>query len=269
MRKLRISAISYLNTAPLMWDFEHGKAGRSFEISYTLPSGCARALAEGTADIGIIPAIRLSSEDDARFTAETVAEAGIPIVEITMTVPHALSIIEDLARSMPDLVVGAGTVFDLQTARRCAEAGVRFLTSPGLNPEIVNFALHEGILAIPGALTPTEVTAAWQAGADFIKIFPCTQVGGPSYIHALKAPFPDVLFVAAGGVSQRTAGEFVSAGAAAIGIGTERFPKKAVELRDARWITELSHRFIHIVREARGQAVGRGENHDRRAISTP
>jgi 2-dehydro-3-deoxyphosphogluconate aldolase / (4S)-4-hydroxy-2-oxoglutarate aldolase len=219
-------------------------------------------------DIGIIPAVRTSSEEDALFAAETVAEAGIPIVEITMTVPHALNVIADLARRMPDLVVGAGTVFDLETARRCAEAGARFLTSPGLDLEIVNFALHEEILAIPGALTPTEVTAAWKAGADFIKIFPCVQVGGPSYIHALKAPFPDVLFVAAGGVTQQTAGEFVVNGAAAIGVGTELVPRKAIQVRDARWITELSHRFVNIVQTARRQAAGRNENHDRRTVSS-
>ena len=219
-------------------------------------------------DIGIIPAVRTSSEEEARFAAETVAEAGIPIVEITMTVPHALNVITDLARSMPELVVGAGTVFDLETARRCTEAGARFLTSPGFDKEIVNFALHEGILAIPGALTPTEVTAAWQAGADFIKIFPCAQVGGPSYIHALKGPFPDVLFVAAGGVSQQTAGEFVVSGAAAIGVGTELVPRKAVQMRDARWITELSHRFVNIVQTARRQAIIRNGNHDRHTVSS-
>ncbi len=212
-------------------------------------------------DIGIIPAVRTSTEEEAHFAAETVADAGIPIVEVTMTVPHALNVITDLAHRMPDLVVGAGTVFDLQTARRCAEAGARFLTSPGLDLEILNFALHEGILAIPGALTPTEVTAAWQAGADFIKIFPCAQVGGPSYIHALKAPFPDVLFVAAGGVSQQTAAEFIVAGAAAIGVGTELVPKKAVQQRDSHWITELSHRFLNIVQTARGQAARRNGNH--------
>jgi 2-dehydro-3-deoxyphosphogluconate aldolase / (4S)-4-hydroxy-2-oxoglutarate aldolase len=219
-------------------------------------------------DIGIIPAVRTSSEEEARFAAETVAEAGIPIVEITMTVPHALNVITDLARSMPELVVGAGTVFDLETARRCVEAGARFLTSPGLVMDIVNFALHEGILTIPGALTPTEVTAAWQAGADFIKIFPCAQIGGASYIHALKAPFPDVLFVAAGGVTQQTARKFVVNGAAAIGVGTELVPRKAVQMRDARWISELSHRFVHIVQTARRQAIIPNGNHDRRTVSS-
>ncbi len=215
-------------------------------------------------DVGIIPSVRATSATEARFAAETVANAGIPIVEITMTVPHALDIIGDLARRMPDLVIGAGTLFDVATARRCADAGARFLTSPGLDLDIVKLATGEGILAIPGALTPTEVTAAWRAGADFIKIFPCAQVGGPSYIHALKAPFPDARFVAAGGVNQRTAAEFIAAGAAAIGVGAELVPKKAIHERDARWITELTRRFLHIIHEAREQMAGRNDSFDRR-----
>lgn len=213
---------------------------------------------------GIIPSVRTSSAEDAHFAAETVARAGIPIIEVTMTVPDALEVIAHLARRMPDLLVGAGTIFDVKTARRCVEAGARFLTSPGLDLKIVEFALKEGVLAVPGALTPTEVTAAWQSGADLIKVFPCAQVGGASYIHALKAPFPDVPFVAAGGVNQQTAAEFIAAGAAAIGVGRELIPKKAVEHRDAHWITELARRFLGIVREARRQANARDERPDRR-----
>src|SRR5712692_6270316 len=140
-------------------------------------------------EIGIIPSVRLSSEEEARFAAETVSQAGIPIVEITMTVPGALEVIAELAHSMPDLVVGAGTIFDVETARRSVDAGARFLTSPGLDLKIVEFALKEGVLAMPGALTPTEITAASQAGADLVKVFPCAQLGGASYIHALRAPF--------------------------------------------------------------------------------
>ena len=160
-------------------------------------------------EVGIIPSVRVSSAEEARFAAETVARAGIPIVEVTMTVPHALDIIADLSGRMPDLIVGAGTIFDMKTAHESVKAGARFVTSPGLDVKIVEFARSEGVLSIPGALTPTEITFAWQAGADFIKIFPCAQVGGASYIHALKGPFPDVLFVAAGGVNQQTAAEFI------------------------------------------------------------
>jgi 2-dehydro-3-deoxyphosphogluconate aldolase/(4S)-4-hydroxy-2-oxoglutarate aldolase len=214
-------------------------------------------------DVGIIPSVRTSSTEDARFAAETVAHAGIPIIEVTMTVPDALEVIAELVRGLPDLLVGAGSIFDVKTARRCVEAGARFVTSPGLDLKIVEFALKEGVLAMPGALTPTEVTAAWQSGADLIKVFPCAQVGGASYIHALKAPFPNVSFVAAGGVNQQTAAEFIAAGAAAIGVGRELIPNKAVQHRDARWITELTRRFLNIIHEAR-QAVGRNETFDRR-----
>ena len=212
------------------------------------------------AEIGIIPAVRTSSADDARFAAETVARAGIPIIEITMTVPHALDLIAELVRAVPELVVGVGTVFDVTAARLCVEAGAQFITSPGLDLDIVKFALHEDVVSIPGALTPTEVTAAWRSGADFIKVFPCAQVGGPRYIHALKAPFPDALFVAAGGVNQKTAADFIDAGAVAIGVGTELVPKKAVQERDVHWISELARRFVHIIREARA----RNEALDRR-----
>jgi 2-dehydro-3-deoxyphosphogluconate aldolase / (4S)-4-hydroxy-2-oxoglutarate aldolase len=215
-------------------------------------------------EIGIIPSIRTSSAEEAYFAAETVTRAGIPIIEVTMTVPGALDVIADLARGMPDLVVGAGTIFDVETARRCAEAGARFLTSPGLDLKIVDFALKAEVVALPGALTPTEVTAAWQSGADFIKIFPCAQLGGASYIHALKGPFPGVPFVAAGGVNQQTAAEFIHAGTAAIGVGTELLPKKAVQQRDVRWIGELARRFLLIVQEARGQTAKRTESVDRR-----
>jgi 2-dehydro-3-deoxyphosphogluconate aldolase / (4S)-4-hydroxy-2-oxoglutarate aldolase len=215
-------------------------------------------------EISIIPSVRMSSPEDARFAAETVAHAGIPIVEITMTVPGALEVITELAHGMPDLVVGAGTIFDVNTARQCVDAGARFLTSPGLNLEIVAFALKKGILVMPGALTPTEVTVAWQAGADFIKIFPCAQLGGAGYIHALKGPFPEVPLVAAGGVNQQTAAEFIVAGAAAIGVGTELIPKRAVQQRDQRWITELARRFLHIIQEARGQTAARDEGLDRK-----
>ena len=216
------------------------------------------------AEIGIIPAVRTTSADAARFAAETVARAGVPIIEITMTVPHALDVIAELSRGLPDLVVGAGTVFDLRTARQCADAGARFITNPGRDLAIVEFALSEGIVAMPGALTPTEVTAALRAQADFIKIFPCAQVGGASYIHALKGPFPDVRLVAAGGVTLATAGEFVTAGAAAIGVGAELIPKKAIHERDTRWISELTRRFRQAIHEAREQSAGRHESIDHR-----
>jgi len=214
-------------------------------------------------EVGIIPAIRTSSAEDARFAAETVSHAGIPIVEITMTVPGALGVIAELARDLPDLVIGAGTVLTNEVARQCIDAGVGFLTSPGLDVQLVEFAVRRQVLALPGAATPTEVMAAWRAGADLIKIFPCAQLGGDSYIRALKAPFPTIPLIAAGGVNQQTAADFVRAGAVAIGVGTELIPRKAVEQRQGEWIMELARRFVNIVKEARSVTPPRSHAQDR------
>jgi 2-dehydro-3-deoxyphosphogluconate aldolase / (4S)-4-hydroxy-2-oxoglutarate aldolase len=207
-------------------------------------------------ETGIIPAIRISSAEGARFAAEAVAAAGIPIVELTMTVPGALDVIADLARHSPRVMVGAGTVLDLETARACVDAGAMFLTSPGLDLALVEFALKEGVVVFPGALTPTEILTAWRAGSDFVKVFPCAEVGGANYIRAVKAPFPQVPLIAAGGVNQKTAGEFILAGASALGIGADLIPPEAIRLRQADWICELAHRFSHIVKSSRAQRMG-------------
>ena len=202
-------------------------------------------------EIGIVPAVRLSSAEDARFATEAISHGGIPIVEITLTVPGAIEVISDLARNSPGLIVGAGTVFDTETARRCLDAGAAFLTSPGLDLAIVEFARKENVVVLAGALTPTEVTTAWKAGSDFVKIFPCSQVGGDTYIKALKRPFPQVRLIAAGGVNQQTAANFILAGASAIGVGGELIPKDAIQLRQAERIHELARRFVRFVNSAR------------------
>ena len=212
-------------------------------------------------EVGIIPAVRVSSSDDAMFAAETVSRAGIPVVEITMTITDALAVIERLAKSLPGLVIGAGTVLDVDTARRCLDAGASFLTSPGLDVDTVKFAVKQNVFVLPGVLTPTEITAASHAGADCVKVFPCSQLGGPAYLRVLAAPFPQVGFVAAGGVDQRTADEFITAGAVAIGVGTELVPRKAVHERDERWILELARRFLTIVREARSRTSPHRQAH--------
>jgi 2-dehydro-3-deoxyphosphogluconate aldolase / (4S)-4-hydroxy-2-oxoglutarate aldolase len=203
--------------------------------------------------VGIVPAVRTSSASDARFAAETISNAGIPIVEITMTVPGAIEVIADLASHAPGAIVGAGTVLDLDTARACLKAGANFLTSPGLDLDIIKFARQEGVLMMAGALTPTEVTAAWKVGSDFIKVFPCAQVGGDAYIKALRGPFPHVPLIAAGGVNQQTASGFILAGATALGIGGELVPRAAIELRQPERIRELARRFLNLVKTARIQ----------------
>jgi 2-dehydro-3-deoxyphosphogluconate aldolase/(4S)-4-hydroxy-2-oxoglutarate aldolase len=205
------------------------------------------------AKIGIIPAVRVSSAADAHLAADAVAAGGIPIVEITLTIPGAIDLISHLLHHChhDDLLVGAGTVLDTETARKCLDAGASFLTSPGLDLEVVEFANKHEITVLPGALTPTEVITAWKAGADMVKVFPCAQVGGDRYIKVLKTPLPQIPLVAAGGVNQQTASNFILAGATAIGVGGELIPSEAIERRQSKRIQELASRFVGFVQEAR------------------
>jgi len=202
-------------------------------------------------EVGIFPGIRVKSADQALYAAETLFHAGIPVVEITMTVPDAVEVIRKLALGFPDLVVGAGTVLDKETAERCLDAGARFLTSTGLVLEVIEAARKANVVSIPGALTPTEVIAAWKAGADFVKIFPTAPVGGNLYIRSLKLPLPQVRLIAAGGVNQQTATGYILAGASAIGVGVELLPNDAVQRRQDHRIRELARRFLGFVAEAR------------------
>ena len=203
-------------------------------------------------EIGIIPALRVHSPEDALFAAEAVAAGGIPIVEVTITVPNAIEVIRRLAEN-PEIIQGAGTVLDLGWARRCVDAGAQFLTSPGFDPRIVEFATHEGVVVFPGAATPTEVMNAAKAGADFIKVYPCGQLGGANYIRTLRRPFPELRFIAAGGVTQTTAADYIWAGAAALGIGTDLIYQDAIKHREGGWITELARRYVRMIGEARTQ----------------
>ena len=202
-------------------------------------------------EIGIIPAVRVSSSEDAVFAAEAVSRGGIPIVEITLTVPEAHKVISLLVREVPEVIVGAGGIFDVETARRCLDDGAKFLASDGLDPEIVEFALRESVVVIPGTLTPSEVLRAWKMGPDFVKVVPCAPVGGDSYIRALKTMFPSVPLIAAGGVNQQTASGFILAGAVALGIGAELIPREAIRRRQPERIAELARRFTGFVSSAR------------------
>jgi 2-dehydro-3-deoxyphosphogluconate aldolase/(4S)-4-hydroxy-2-oxoglutarate aldolase len=208
--------------------------------------------------IGIIPAIRSSSAQDAHFAAEAVTRGGIPIVEITMTVPRAIEVISHLVRYHPNLVVGAGTVLNTETARQCLDAGASFISSPGFKPALMEFAAKENMAVLPGALTPTEVLMAWEAGSDFVKVFPCAQVGGETYIKALNTALPEIRLIAAGGVNQQTAANFILSGASAIGVGAELIPAEALERRQSERIQELALRFTEFVKQARDRiAVGK------------
>jgi 2-dehydro-3-deoxyphosphogluconate aldolase / (4S)-4-hydroxy-2-oxoglutarate aldolase len=204
--------------------------------------------------IGILPSVRVTSRDLASFAAETLYSSGIPIVEITMTTPGALEVINDLAVRHADLAVGAGTVLDEEMAKRCIDAGARFITSPGFIPEVVAYTKRVEVVVLPGALTPSEVIAAWKAGSDFVKIFPTGHLGGVQYVRALKVPLPQIPLIASGGVNQLTATDFIIAGATAVGVGGELLPKEALHFRQEDRIRELAGRFLGMVRDGRSLA---------------
>jgi 2-dehydro-3-deoxyphosphogluconate aldolase / (4S)-4-hydroxy-2-oxoglutarate aldolase len=208
-------------------------------------------------EIGIVPGIRVSSAEDAHFAAESITRGGVPIVEITMTVAGAIDLISHLVRYHPKMIVGAGTIMDTEVARQCVDAGASFLTSPGLDHSLIEFAAKKDIAVLAGALTPTEVITAWRAGSDFVKVFPCAQVGGDSYIRALRGPLPQIPLIAAGGVNQQTAANFIFAGATAIGIGAELIPTEAIERRQSDRIRELAQRFVGFVKDGRARLEAR------------
>lgn len=206
-------------------------------------------------ELGIIPSIRVSTTEDAVLAAEAVARGGIPIIEVALTEPEAVQIVYHLAQRLPKVMVGAGSVHDVETARLCLEAGARFLSSDGLDPDTVKFAVHQDVVVIPGVLTPTDVIAAWKLHPDFVKIVPCGHIGGDAYLKDLKTMFPHVPMIAAGGVNQRTAFNFITAGAAALGIGADLIPREAIRRRQPDQIVELARRFLIAVNSARDRWV--------------
>jgi 2-dehydro-3-deoxyphosphogluconate aldolase / (4S)-4-hydroxy-2-oxoglutarate aldolase len=209
-------------------------------------------------EIGIIPSIHVSSIEDAQFAAKEISAAGIPILELATIEPGAIEIIADLVRTYPDLIVGAGELTDAQTAQRCLDAGASFLTGPAVDLCGPEFS-QQGPVIIPGALTPTEVLKAWKSGCDFVKVFPCAEVGGAHYIRALKGPYPYIPLIASGGVNQETAAEFIMAGATALGIGGALIPHESIRLRQSQRIHELGRRFVGIVKHARSLLPHRKE----------
>ncbi len=203
-------------------------------------------------EIGIVPVVRAPSAEAAVRAVEAIYEGGIRAAEITMTVPGALRALEKVADALGDrIVLGAGTVLDAQTVRAAMLAGAEFFVSPGLKLETIEMARRYSKVSIPGALTPTEVLAAWDAGADIVKIFPCGNVGGPKYIKALKAPFPHIEMIPTGGVNLETAGEFLKAGACAVAVGAELVDARS--LKEGRYdvIVERARQYLAVIAKAR------------------
>lgn len=188
------------------------------------------------------------------MAAEAVCAGGIPIVEVTMTVPGAIELIAELGTSIGrEVLVGAGTVLDAQTAARCLDAGAQFVVSPGYDPETIGFVKSRNVLIMAGALTPTEVIGAWKAGSDFVKIFPCGSMGGAKYIKALKGPLPQVPMIPTGGVNLETAADLIRAGSEALGIGGELVSVPALAAGNTKPITEAARKYVAIIEETRKQ----------------
>ena len=203
-------------------------------------------------EVGIVPVVRATSAKQAIAAAVAVAAGGISIVEVTMTVPGALDAITELVKTLGrEVIVGAGTVLDAEAARQCFDAGAEFLVSPGLDLGTVKAANQAGKLIMAGALTPTEVITAWKGGADFVKVFPASAVGGASYLKALRGPLPQIPLVPTGGVNVNTAADFLKAGASALGIGGELVLAAALKSGNVAQITELARRYVEIVQQVR------------------
>lgn len=199
-------------------------------------------------DIGIIPIVRALTPEAAVQAAEAIHRGGIRAVEITMTVPGALRALEKVADQFGDrMILGAGTVLDPETARASMLAGAEFFVTPSLKLSTIEMCHRYSKVIMPGALTPTEVLAAWEAGADLVKIFPCGNVGGPKYIRALKAPFPQIEMVPTGGVSLENAAEFFRAGASAVAVGSEMVNAKALEEGKLEVIEQMAREFLKAV----------------------
>jgi 2-dehydro-3-deoxyphosphogluconate aldolase/(4S)-4-hydroxy-2-oxoglutarate aldolase len=205
-------------------------------------------------EVGLVPVVRAESAEQAGQAVDAIKAGGVDVLEVTMTVPGAVKLIDTLAARYPDAVVGAGTVLDAETARACILSGARFIVSPSVDRGTIECCRRYSIPVLPGALTPTEVLGAWQAGADFVKVFPAGALGGASYLKALKAPFPQIELVPTGGVSLDTAAAFIQAGAAALGVGADLVDLKALREGKADVVTEKARKYAEIVKAARKAA---------------
>ena len=203
-------------------------------------------------EVGIIPVIRADSADAAKAVVDALVEAGLNVAEITMTVPRAIDAIASVAKHFGDkMLVGAGTVTDAETAKRAVDAGAEFIVTPCLVPEVIDAARRADVAVLPGALTPTEVFEAFRLGGDMIKVFPAQNLGGASYLRALRGPFPQIPLVPTGGVTIDNMREMFDAGAAAVGVGSELISKDALARRDYAAISTLATEFLAAVRQAR------------------
>lgn len=202
-------------------------------------------------EIGLVPVLRAESESQALALASAIAAGGVTVLEVTMTVPGAIRVMRKLVEERPEILIGAGTVLDAETARMCILEGAQFVVSPALNLKTIEICHRYGIAVLPGALTPTEIVTAWEAGADVVKVFPASALGGAKYLKSVKAPLPQVEMIPTGGVSQSTAAEFLEAGAFALGVGADLVNPKAIADGHPELITENAAKYLAIVRRFR------------------
>jgi 2-dehydro-3-deoxyphosphogluconate aldolase / (4S)-4-hydroxy-2-oxoglutarate aldolase len=204
---------------------------------------------------GLIPVLRARSGKEAFALVEAMVAGGVTVIEVTMTVPGAIDVLRDLKRSYgTKLLLGSGTVTDADTCAATIEAGALFVVSPSLHPDVIAKTKELGKVSIPGGLTPTEVITAWNAGADFVKVFPCSAVGGASYLKALKAPFPQLRLIPTGGVTVETAASFLKAGAEALGVGSDLVNPTAIAEGKPELITNAARAYLQAIAQARAQA---------------
>ena len=211
---------------------------------------------------GVVPVIRADSKEEARLCIDALVAGGITVLEITMTVPSAVELIAELSGEIGDeVLIGAGTVLDEESAGECIAAGARFIVSPATNFDVIQYCVDTETVVLPGALTPTEVVNAWDAGADIVKVFPAGSIGGAGYLKSLKAPLPHIKLIPTGGVSQDTAADFIRAGAEAVGVGADLVNLKAIREGKPELITEAAKKYLDIVNKARtsGQDVSNQE----------
>src|SRR5271170_5430029 len=202
--------------------------------------------------VGLLPVLRAKSIPEAHALVEAILAGGVTVIEVTMTVPGAIDLLRDLkAKYGSQVLLGSGTVTTAAQAQATIEAGAEFLLSPSLHPEVIAKTKELGKVSIPGALTPTEVITAWNAGADYVKIFPCSAMGGASYLKALRAPFPQLQLIPTGGVTQQTAPDFLKAGARALGVGADLVNPKAITDGKPEIVTNAARAYLEIIRQAR------------------
>ena len=200
---------------------------------------------------GLIPVIRASSKEEALAVIEAIAAGGITTIEVTMTVPDAVELLAEVSKSNSDLLVGAGSVLDPKTARECVDAGARFIVGPATNVETIRYCNEQDTVVMPGALTPTEIVAAWNLGADFVKVFPADSLGGAKYLRSIKAPLPHIRLIPTGGVNRQTAADLIRAGAEAIGVGSDLVDLQAIREGRAGDVASAARRYVEIVAGAR------------------